>query len=134
MSSRETKNDQDELNVSSCSCMHVIYDRKYNFKFQRSSAYSNDSISKSYENIGYNWLFHNGLSWKSIIMRCNTNLQFSTVKFELYTIVPDLLLTFWNEASFYDSFSTAWVVRIEESSQYLSLNLIREQSQQYIFF
>ena len=62
MSSRETKNDQDELNVSSCSCMHVIYDRKYNFKFQRSSAYSNDSISKSYENIGYNWLFHNGLS------------------------------------------------------------------------
>ena len=25
----------------------------------------------------------------------------------------------WNEASFYDSFSTAWVVRIEESSQYL---------------
>ena len=25
----------------------------------------------------------------------------------------------WNEASFYDSFSTAWVVRVEESSQYL---------------
>ena len=70
MSSWETKNDQDELNVSSCSCMHVIYDRKYNFKFQRSSAYSNDSISNSYftkilGTIGYFIMdfLENQLSW-----------------------------------------------------------------------